>query len=315
METVEIEKEISFSIGKRNKNFNNHWEQLNIDQFKIVKPTIICFGGNMTVSEKDANAMCKIADHLLSKNPKYGTEYSKYYDIDIVGVSYGKDKGKEQGHLSKEEVSEFVDKVFIRLCKDDEGNDLPVDQVKKNFGNVTFLSHCYGARAINEIIVDMYKKMVKEGYNKEDVNEFFRQMNSVSYAPMLAIYNVNNLAVYTGNDELLTPPGNFKCMDLYESNYKGVSLFKEDENTISLYTDRMTNGKEHGMQVIEAETPKAQAVSSIMSRVLTSSIVHSICNNQSEKFISNMDIDQVYEIAQEQLKIEKEKYIKNKKTM
>ena len=52
-----------------------------------------------------------------------------------------------------------------------------------------------------------------------------------------------------------------------------------------------------------------------MSRVLTSFIVHSICNNQSEKFVSNMDIDQVYEFAEEQLKIEKEKYVKNKKTM
>ena len=46
--------------GRRNPKIEgSHWEQLDLSNYKITKPIVICLSGNGTINEKEANGFCK----------------------------------------------------------------------------------------------------------------------------------------------------------------------------------------------------------------------------------------------------------------
>ena len=56
------EKVLPAKLGIRDLNCKNHWKELNLNEAKITKPTVLCLGGNRSLGERDANAFCKSAE-------------------------------------------------------------------------------------------------------------------------------------------------------------------------------------------------------------------------------------------------------------
>ena len=48
----------SVGFGRRNLNFEDHWEELDIETYEPNKTILLCFGGSQTVSPATAKRSC-----------------------------------------------------------------------------------------------------------------------------------------------------------------------------------------------------------------------------------------------------------------
>ena len=70
------------------------------------------------------------------------------------------------------------------LFVDDDGKRLSTEDACKNFSKVVFYSHCYGAKAVNEIMDQLVKNLREIGYTAEDIDAICCSTIHITYAPL-----------------------------------------------------------------------------------------------------------------------------------
>ena len=163
-------------FGLRNKTSENHWKPCQIDKFKILRPLIICLSGNGTITEKDANGFCKLAENLLGE---------KASEVDLLGIAYGvKDEQiSKRGELSNIEIELIVDNLLMSLCKDEtSGNLLPIEDCCKNLSLITFFTFCHGNKEVKMILEKFNEKLENEGLSKENIRLLTQSLFEINYA-------------------------------------------------------------------------------------------------------------------------------------
>ena len=317
---LDDEKFVSAKIGKRDLTCVNHWKTLDIENLKITKPTVLCFGGNRSMDERDANAFCKSAERLLNFDSLFGSRNRN--DIDLIGISYGHYKGDkyksqdgvETSSLTKSEIKKFATKVFRPLYLNDEGNRINKYTAMKNFNLITTFSHSYGSMAINSIIEEVYKDMINAGYTYADTCEIFSQIISVSYAPRGVISGVSNIQIISGCDGYDVPLNcNKKTKNIYynhfynvgENGKKGNGTVITDDNTISVFTTNMTNNPKIDDHVLKVLINAGQNISNEQSKFsgsifsvaqdsLILSVKNSLHNYLSNDFVPKPSLNELY---------------------
>ncbi len=305
-----------FSLGKRNLDSENKWEEIDIDNYRIKKPTVLCLGGNGSISPKKANSLCKIAQNLVGlKQPTTKNEFATTEDVDFVGIAYGRySKNDNTSFLTDEESKEIVDKIFLPMCKDENGNVLPREKILKNFNMVTIFSHCYGAKEASIMLGRTINKMSNMGIDMATACDAVNQIFAVSYAPFEEC-GCPSLQIIPMKDQVLIGGPNFSdishrfLMDKFlcdKNKGKGTVAFKEDSFTISLIVSDMTDNvsDEHGVivasrdeawQFMEDDTYFGDEVSQVMGNALAKSISNSIQNFNSETFTPKPSLDEILE--------------------
>lgn len=249
------QKYSTFSFGQRNLLAENHWQTKPITDFKITKPTIICLGGNGTIETRKANNVCKLVESLMGiKIESTNDITSSYKDVEIVGLSYGKEKETDTiGTINKEECEEIVNALFVPLCTDKSGNPLSVHDSCKNFSNLTFFTHCYGADVLNMLMTNLNQKLQNLGYSNEDIHNIYGQAFQVSYAPYhndswLPNVRVDSMTDSHHRDLYQTYPSIYgHKLDGIESyidkafTFRGKPYPYTRQDTISIYTSRLIN--------------------------------------------------------------------------
>lgn len=320
---MEKEKIKDCSIGKRNLNIRDtHWEELDLESFRICKPTVLCFGGNGTLNSRDANYMCKVAQSLVGiQEPHSPNEIATTNDVDFVGIGYGLEKygyGKKEEildtcELSQDEINTLVNQIFVPLYLNDQMRIRTKDEICKNFSLITFFSHCHGATEIQLILKAVCHNMLSIGINKETINDAIEHLYSVSYAPMrtiscpgLQVIPEKDNTVFLGPvdghiaNSFLTE--RFERPNTYQG--EGTVAFKENEHTISLIASSITENEldEHPISLVERdskwnileENPTyGNEVSIAMGVALSYSIANSIKNYQSNQLISRPSTDEI----------------------
>lgn len=306
-----------YTLGRRNLNCEKHWEPLASSLFRITKPTVICFGGNVSTTARDANAMCKIAQGLVgAKLPTTEKEFATIDDVDFIGVGYGKNEERDsKGYLTKNEKLHFVSNMFLPLCVDEKGSILPKEQIIKNFNQISFFSHCYGAKEISSIVGVTYKEMLKMGIEDEVANDAIDQMFSVSYAPYQNV-GIPSLQVISMKDRImLFGPKGSKVVGRFLANETGgetcggTVAFKEDDYTATVLVSGLVkeNLNEHPIEHIcrnenweyinNESVEYGDEVSQVMGYALASSVANSIQNQNSNNFISKPSVEEILEGA------------------
>ncbi|MBQ9792789.1 MAG: hypothetical protein IJW32_03510 [Clostridia bacterium] len=315
-----MRKEVPYSIGKRDLSCENSWKQLNTHSYKIDKPTIFCFGGNATKTEQIANGMCKVAASLIGLKPKQANEGATYDEVDVVGVSYGqafKDSSAFASYITQNELLELVDNVFVPLAVNENYERLSVEQAQRNFNQVTFFSHCYGATVVNQLISFLFLRMQSFGYSNQEILNIQKQITSISYAPMEEICNVSSIYALSAHDMVVEVPkyASKGFREVYESYrdgdiaFDGNYLFQEDENTIVLFTSNMNKGpvSEHTLSLIERgedwryttlNDDNANAVSQILGYAMAESVACGLQNRDSQTFIPKPTLSETLESCQ-----------------
>jgi len=252
--------ELSSSFGKRDLSAPDHWIT-DVKNYRITKPTIICLPGNGAVNTKRTNGFCGVAERLMGLKPSGQDVSTTYGMIDVIGFTYGREKEEDTaGYITDEEVSKFVDQLFMPLCTDDNGNRLPLDQAIKNVSNITFFTHCHGALEITHLLGDFKNKLIsmENGYSEAEVDKLFSYMSQVTYSPLRDETLVPTIRVDSMTDSFNEGLSrSFK--DLYGYSLNGVDI-KYDEpgkfrganscrrqphDIISIYSSRRLNTEDN----------------------------------------------------------------------
>ena len=312
-------KSLPLSFGKRDTSKPNHWQKLKFFKHKITKPTIICLGGNTTKFEEDANAMCKLASNLIGLKDPIDNEQARTNDVDVIGVAYGQlDETPRNSTtaVTRQEISMLVDTLLLPLATNKSGKRLSLRQAEKNFSNVTFFSHCYGAKIVNEMNFDLIRKMMDIGYSSDEILTIQKQMTSVSYAPIEEVFNMPSLQIVSAKDYTSMVPNNASdsfrdtYYDIFEGKieFDGNYVFREDENTVTLFTSAMSQkpGNEHSVVFLNRNEnwrytllnpDHADEISQVAGYVLASSVATGIQNQQSTEFIPKPSPEEILQSA------------------
>lgn len=309
------------SFGKRDLTKPNHWQSLEFGKYKITKPTIICLGGNCTKTTKEANGMCKIATNLIGLKGKIADEQATANDVDVIGVAYGvvDDESFSQTTLvTKQEVAALVDTLLLPLAVDENGKRFSFEQAQRNFCNVNFFSHCYGSKIVNEMNFDLMRKMLSQGYSSREILDIQKQITSVAYAPMEEVFNATSIQAISAKDMTSMVPTNADngfqdaFYEVLNGNipFSGTYLFKEDENTVTLFTSAMNSkpGNEHPIYFVERnegwrydllEQEHADEVSQVLGYTLATAVATGLQNEYLQEFVPKPTPEQIYESAKD----------------
>lgn len=191
-------------FGIRDVNAKNHCRRVGIEDIVCSKPIVFCFSGSGTITEKEANGFCKLAESCL------GDKFSS--NIDFIGVSYGHKDGFKCGNINNKEKDIFVNQILLNLCKNYNDN-LSVEQCCKNLSRITFFTFCQGPLDVIEIIKTFSDKLQQNGFSKEDIKVMVKSLFELSYGgskvvacPKVALGSMQDVGgnvfayYYLGND-------------------------------------------------------------------------------------------------------------------
>lgn len=175
------------------------------DDFSITKPTIIDFGGNGTITRKAANGRCTRTERLMGLKAKEEGLSATYEDFDMISFYYGKNsEGDVCGSLTREEASEFVDRLFMPLCINSDGTPKTMTECCKNFSKLIFRSHCYGNEALGSMLCDLQLKLISKGFSLNKINRIYSHAFHLSYSPFNNDIYLPNVKVNSMRDSFIT---------------------------------------------------------------------------------------------------------------
>lgn len=311
-----MQKKDPIVIGKRDFSKPNHWQNIELGNFKITKPTIICLGGNCTITTEEANGVCKVASSLIGLKNKFDDEQATTQDVDVIGIAYGSLENSDNPNttmVTKQEIGLIVDTLLMPLAFDEQGNRYSFEQAQRNFCNLNFFSHCYGSKVLNEMNFDLMRKMLSQGYSSRETLDLEKQMTSVAYAPMEEVFNMTAVQAISLKDLTTAVPSNANAgfqdayLDIVRGNtvFSGTSLFIEDENTVTLFTSSMSPkpGNEHAINFIARDErwrygllnpDHGDEVSQVLGYALATAVATGLQNEYSQEFIPKPTTEQIY---------------------
>jgi len=302
---------LDLKIGRRNTQEKNSWETLDIETYRINKPTVICLSGNGAVDFKEVNGFCKLAQsylELLTKNNPKAKD-----GIDIVGIKYPiLDKKNRTGRFAKENIEKIVNNLFVSLAYDENGK-VSFDELCRRLSQITFFTYCKGSMEAYKITYELSVRLHEIGFTKEEIKKALNCMWHISYAP----YQDDNIMPTIKASSLLDdtvfriPPDQDMTFDGIKLHYS-PELVKKDEyefyasELLGIYSSKLLNEmdfspNEHNILYVRRnadwdimdmpagskmiKNQNANAVSQMLAWSLCSAVDNSLRNYKSRRYI------------------------------
>lgn len=309
-------------FGKRNLNFENHWEALDLEQYEVIKPVLICLGGNGTIDPAKCTRFCATAERFM------GLKSDNYDDVDLIGVHYTKNSETSTiGSLNNEQRNCFADNIFMKLCVGESGERLPIEAVAKRFSYINIFTHCWGAREMSQIGNLVENKMRKLGYSADEIKFAFSQIFHITYAPYcdhtcFPCLRINSFIDSENKGlrkEYITAYKqdldgvDLKCdrAGYFRGVFTGMSKFP----ILSIYSSQLVNTEdnsdlrsildEHAIDILERNTnwtqghqsrcaKNADLVSKMVSYVVAEVVAKSTINSRSDELVPKPSVEDFY---------------------
>lgn len=190
------------------------------------------------------------------------------------------------------------------------------EQILKNFSQITFFSHCHGAKEVSNLIHEVRYNMSAIGIDERTIEDAIGQLYSVSYAPWQVVPCPGLQVIPQKDNTLKRAPLLAKNSEDFLFNRQfceqigeGTVAFKENDNTISLIVSHITKQAtdEHSIGYIERDdkwridtkdVAYGDEVSMAMGVALAYSIANSMQNRQSNHFIPKLTTDEMLKKVQ-----------------
>ncbi|MBR4418506.1 MAG: hypothetical protein IKT33_00715 [Clostridia bacterium] len=242
-------------IGKRNLNAANHWERLDLENLKFEKPTVLCFSGNMTIENEEANGLAKIVENYLGLMFTPKKNYHLFDHVDIMGVKYAQ-VSKDTGCLNESAVEQIANAI-LSLLTDDMGQRLNLEQAKQNMSRITFFTYCAGNRELVKVIGVLNSKLASIGYERDEIIAINRASLEISYAPENLICNyIPSVRVISQNDDIV----GLMHLDKFENG--GVITYDQVSKLNGVHLHQDMPGKFYGRANKYATAESLQIISS-----------------------------------------------------
>lgn len=311
-------KKTPLSIVKRDLSNQESLQEISANDFAITKPTLIVLDENYVKRPQDLKNILEVASSLVGLKSLKTRGVLNHQNVDVIGVSYGElDGQRDYTAVTTKEINSLVDSLLMPLALDSSGQKIQLSQAQGNFGNVNFFSHGYGTMVINAMLSSLGQKMLSAGYNPQEILQIEQQMTSVSYGPVAEVYNIPSLQIVSAKDGMsMLPDGaSAEFMQLYynvvrgNTKFSGNKLFKEDENTVTLFTSNMSlyPTNEHSITLLERSEfgeyttlngANADAVSKVASKVLTQALEIGVENSQTKNAVLKPTADDMLNLGQ-----------------
>lgn len=335
---------MKYTIGKR-KTINNTstWENIDVDTYRITRPTVLCLGGNNTISDKEANYMAKFVQRLIGENE----------NIDYLSLRYSCMPGFRTGYLSTNEEREIVTKLFLPLVLDENLQPLPCDKACKNVRNLNIMAHCFGAR---EAVPDLERHFAQDlfilGYEIEEVAKITSQIFVASFVGGETYY-MSSFSIKSIDDcfyerdyirELLL--ARLETVDINEKDKKVLMKFREkarlsddstkicqeflktykyimlrENNQIDVLTSKLSKfDDDHNITTLQrgsewessyTSTKNGDIASQSLAYALASSVANSLVNAEHDAFLP-LNMEELQRECEELLCDMRPQYIKDK---
>ncbi len=242
-------------IGKRNLNAENHWELLDLDNLKFEKPTVLCFSGNATLTNEDANGLAKMVENYLGLMFTPKQDYHLFDHVDILGVKYAR-LSKNIGCLDESAVEQIANGIFSLLV-DGRGQRLNLQQAKQNMSRITFFTFCAGNQELVKVIGTLNQKLADVGYEADEIYAINRASLEVSYAPENVMYNrIPSVRVLSQHD------GVVGMRHLYALRFGGVITESQFDQLNGIHLHQDAPGTFYGSTNDKATAQSIQIISS-----------------------------------------------------
>ena len=208
-------------------------EHVNLD-----KPTIISLGGNMTNSDERAMGMNSLIKHILGI-PHFNTgNFGNRDNINIYSVNYGivdiSDQFSET-QLTTEEIIDLTRRIFEDQIFLNDSALFSFEEIKANFGNLHFFTHCYGSYVLTQIIDYVIELLVDLKFDKNQITELLSQITAVNYAPITTPKLITNINIMSMDDDMID-------YEEYLKNDEPLNIAQE-LNNVNIVSQKIINDK------------------------------------------------------------------------
>lgn len=248
--------EMVFEDGK------SSFKALNPNECPMDGVNVLLLGGNMTLSEKEAENLGSILENFLKLlYEKVDTKEGRALreDIHILPFVYGQLANGDTGRFTRDTTYSIAEKLLLSRCLDGAGNRLSPNEACKQMSKTVFFTYCHGAVELDKILFALKGMLGDKGYDEKEVREILNATGQVSFAPeyggasVIPTINFNTKYDPTTNNyknELLKHEGMFKPYDGIELRYfpKGKFWDKDDENlaeSVGVYSAKYLNAFEN----------------------------------------------------------------------
>ena len=221
-------------------------------------PTILCLSGDKAMDTKTANGFAKATLSALGIGSSNFPEQMAFEDIDIYSVSYDPDfsVSADRGYIQDlfknycglnvinprkdgdktpfvKTVDFIYDKVFKNMLFDGD-KLLPIDQIKKNFDNLTIVGYCAGTVLVLALEAKINSILQKSRLSQAECNDILKHMTSINFAPVIPMGYTKSTAVYlaSGADDKIANLNNHPVAEDI-ANYELQGGLNEDRTAFS----------------------------------------------------------------------------------
>ncbi len=226
-----------FTLGRRiDKPEENNWEELSLNDFRVLRPTILVLGGRGTNSNKDTCGYLKIVESLIGVFKE---------DVDLVGICYN--DGTANSNFEERNIAKMVLNLFMPLVLNSDGKRLSVNEACKNMRKVTIFAHCYGVYIANEITERFMDEMNYKGFTYEEQLKILSNVFMIGYASWTKCLKFKSVNVISPYDTLFEN-GKKNWEDVL-LKYKNIKMSPEDKKEMEAFYKK--NLKDNGIWNLE----------------------------------------------------------------
>lgn len=251
---------MSYSIYKRDSSGAEKWQELYSSPskmsyetykangtYKVTKPTVLNLGGNGTVDDASANGMAKRTENAVGLNGG---------DVDIISIKYRLDPNLviSKGVFNDVEAKDIAQNLLLPLALDDNKKRLPLDIACKQMRLVTIDAYCYGNKVKDIIANALFYQLANAGYNHDECHAIVKQLVCICYAPMYSEFEnlTYNFYIKSFNDHMFGLNYHYeKYGNDFSPKNIGCGLIERVDDTVSLYTEHISNGNDHDISKIK----------------------------------------------------------------
>ncbi|MDE6583397.1 MAG: hypothetical protein K2K31_01940 [Clostridia bacterium] len=329
---------VSFKLGRRVDDPKNHnWQEIDFEDYRVIKPVVLVLGGLGTNSGKDTNGYLKIIKSLLGVFNN---------DVDLLGVCY------KDSYFQESNIAKVVLDFFLPLVTDKDGKRLSFKEACKNMRKITIFAHCFGVQVSNQITERLMDEMEYLKYSEEETTKILQQVFMVGFASYMEnrkFKSVNIISPYdpffnNGKanwedvlyelDKIDMSPEDRKYMsDIFKQVDENESLYFADEKLKEFYANKSRclvipnlDGEQQSINLVcsklyksdsdhhvtgmareidwqshEFATKTGDCVSECISSALCNSVANSVVNEMQEKLVE-IDMKNVQKQLEEVVK-------------
>ncbi len=267
-----------------------HMQTIDLEHLDFTRPTVLCFSGNGTTQNKDANGLASQAERYLDLlfkariiNPQTGHEeiIQPTDRVDIMSVRYASRDNYSGGYLTEQSIEQLAS-AMLRLLTDSNGNRLSLKQAQQNMSRLTFFTFCAGNKELQNVINRLNQKLAQVDYHEDEIYAINNASLEVSYAPYNSLYNRIPSVRVSSKRDYINP------IRLYESN--GILTAEQSANLDGIYLRQDVSGALEGIPhdkinplrpSLPIDTATAPSI-----QIVSSKLLNTIKHNDNEHYVA-----------------------------